>query len=449
MSGGVVDLKAVVDRAPPYKPKPQPRAGIPETPVASTPAPRPTFALVPIADLHHTEPPPPAYAWEGLAPLGFVTLFAAHGGAGKSLIALMLCVATALGLPLFGIPTRKGKAVFYSGEDGAGLLRHRLRTACRGMGVSVSDLDGRLFILDATDEDPTLFAEVTTAGRKEGVPTPTYERLREFLTDHQDVRLLVVDNASDAFDASEIDRSRVRGFMRALARIAKEREAAVLLLAHVDKGTSRGERAGSEGYSGSTAWNNSARSRLFMRRDTDGALLIEQQKHNLGRLREPLRLLWPEGGLPQADEPLGPVVQGIADRAQEKALLRLIGEFTGRGEYISPAPTSPNNAARLLGREPSYPRGKPGHVFDLLRKAERAGHLERATYKGADRKPRERWELTAAGREFAGLPAATAATAATTHDTASGAATAEPCGDCGNFAAGGYGGESAHTEVPQ
>lgn len=404
------------------------------------------FAVVPFADLAAAEAAPPAFVWEGLIPAGHVTLLAAHGGTGKSMVALMLAVAVALGLPLFGIPTRRGIVAFYSGEDGAGLLRHRLRLVCRCMGVNIEGLAGRLFILDATDNDPTLFAEVSAAGRRDGVTTATFAGLRDFIAAHS-VSLLVVDNASDAFDASEIDRARVRGFMRALARIARERDAGVLLLAHVDKGTSRGDRGpNSEGYSGSTAWNNSARSRLFMSRDRDGGLLMEHQKHNLGKLHDPVRLVWPEGGIPQADEPVGPVVQGIADRGHVKALLRLIAEFTARGEYVTTATTSRTHAAKLLRQETSYPKLKDSEVFDVLRRAERAGHLERIEFKSADRHQRERWHVTAAGATFAGITAATAATAATSDLTALAAPAASAAATAATSLPGGVG-ETAPQEV--
>ena len=261
------------------------------------------------------------------------------------------------------------------------------------------------------------------------------------------VSLLVVDNASDAFDASEIDRARVRGFMRALARIARERDAGVLLLAHIDKGTSRGnQKLNSESYSGSTAWHNSARSRLFMTRDKDGALLLEHQKNNLGKLHDPLRLLWPEGGIPQADEAPGPMIQGISDRTSTKALLKLLAEFTARGEIVTTAITSRTHAAKLLHQEATYPKLKDCEVFDLLRRAERAGHLERVLFKGSDRKQRERWQVTASGAAFSCIAAATAATAATTEVTAPSAPAAKPCGDCGDFPSGGVG-ERARTEV--
>jgi putative DNA primase/helicase len=137
-------------------------------------------------------------------------------------------------------------------------------------------------------------------------------------------------------------------------------------------------------------------------------------------------------------------VQGIADRSHERALLKLIAEYAERGEHITTATTSRTHAGKVLRQEPSFPaRLKDPEVFDLLRKAERAGYLERATYKGADRKPRECWEVTPAGLSFAGC-AATAATAATCHVTADGAHAAEPAATAATSPLGGMG-EIART----
>jgi len=190
----------------------------------------------------------------------------------------------------------------------------------------------------------------------------------------------------------------------------------VLLLAHVDKGTSRGDRGpNSEGYSGSTAWHNSARSRLFMSRDKEGALTLEHQKHNLGKLREPLHLVWPEGGIPQLDEPVSGPVQGISDRTETRALLALLHEFFGRGEYVACAQNSTANAARVLSSQKGYPKRKPAEVFDLMRAAERQGLIGRQSYRNADRKERERWGLTTAGCDLIGVTAPTSVRAPPPH----------------------------------
>lgn len=391
------------------------------------------FKQVQFDCIAYSEPEPPSYWWAPYLPAGVVTLLGAHGGTGKSTLALMLAVSIALGLSLFGIPTKRGRVVYFSGEDGAELLLFRLHWICKKLDIDVVDLHGWLTLLDATDNDPALFHEISTSGKRHGCTTPSYAALHA-LIEERDADVLIVDNASDTFDASEIDRARVRGFMRALAALAKP-DRAVLLLAHVDKGTSRGERAQtSEGYSGSTAWHNSARSRLYLSRQKDGGLLLEQQKHNLGKAAEPLALTWPHDGLPQAEPPMAGIVQHIADNVDTKALLKLVHEFYGRGEFIATGPQSRNNATKVLGEEPSYPkRRKTAEVFQMLREAERRKWIARETYRDRNRKEHERWALTATGCSLIGAaapsaPCAPSAPNSNDGDMAQQGAPSAPCG---------------------
>lgn len=311
------------------------------------------------------------------------------------------------------------------------------------MDLDPSELAPRLHILDATGGDPALFREVSAAGTRQGVSTATYAALGEYMKANE-IDVLIVDNASDTYDASEIDRSRVRGFMRALALLAQP-DRAVLLLAHVDKGTSRGERAGTEGYSGSTAWHNSARSRLYLSRDKDGALLLEHQKHNLGPLHEPLRLLWPAGGIPVLDAPVEGVVQHIADGTDTKALLRLVHEFYSRGEHIATEPRSRYHAVKVLGSEPTYPKRRTQpEVFGLLRDAERRGLLQREAYRDRARRDAERWQVTPAGLALLGL--ASSASSASSADVAAPAHLLHAAASSAASAALGGVGECVRTE---
>lgn len=403
----------------------------------------PKLQPVSVFDVVAAPSPAPRFVWEGYLPRGVVAMLGAHGGTGKSTIALMLAVAAATGRPLFGVNTEPSRVLFLSLEDGGPIVRHRLAHICRAWGIEPEEL-ANLQVFDGTD-DPELFA---TTGRDAGTTTGTYAELCKLA---KGADLVIVDNASDAYGGDEIQRRQVRAFIRSLGWIARDNDASVLLLAHVDKNTSRARKAeGGEGYSGSTAWHNSVRSRLFMTRDAEGGLLLEHQKTNFGKLREPLNLFWPADGLPQLDAAPTGVVAHIADRVNTQALLKLIAEFTERGEYVGTATTSRTHAAKLLAGESTYPKGlKQNDVFDLLRRAERAGYLARVEYRGADRKARERWEVTHQGRTHAGLPAAaTAATAATYEVLEVTAPTAVECGDCGDSARG-YGGKSAHTKSPQ
>jgi hypothetical protein len=223
----------------------------------------------------------------------------------------------------------------------------------------------------------------------------------------------VVDNASDAYGGDEIQRRQVRAFIRSLMEVAKPINCALLLLAHVDKATSRAFKPeNAEGYSGSTAWNNSVRSRLFMRRDESGNLTIEHQKSNLGRCNEPLTLTWRDGELPllanSVEIFLDPQIACVKSKAEDDRcimLLKLIDEFVSRGHFCSPAVNARNNAHSLLKSEPPFKslRLKPEDTRRLLNQLQRANMVRIFEWK-QNYKAAQRWEVTDAGRLFAGLP---------------------------------------------
>ena len=368
--------------------------------------PPPPWRVVRVDDLATASIPPQLWAWRDYIPAGEVTLLGAHGGTGKSTLALMLGASAAMGLPLFSVDTLAAPVVFYSAEDGADTVRRRLQAIVRGLGLDVSGLADRFDVLDATDA-PELAAPLPETFGKPGFGlTVAGQFLKDYMADRPGA-LLIVDNASDTMGGNENARAEVRAFVRLLAGMVRNTGGAVLLLAHVDKGTSRGDRAGGESYSGSTAWHNSARSRLYLSREKDsGALLLEHQKSNHGPMREPMRLVWPRDGLPELDAPSSGIVQHIEERNHLRVILRLVHEFTQRGEFVSTATTGPDTAARALRHSKGYPtRMQPGEVFELLRGAERRGLLQRTTYANKNRKPRERWDVTPAGLESAGIPA--------------------------------------------
>ena len=395
--------------------------------------PEPNLKPVSVFDVMTNPAPPPAFVWDGYLPRGVVALFGAHGGTGKSTIGLMLAVCTVLGRPLFGVATEQSKVLYVSLEDGTNIVRHRLAGICRAWGIDPVELHGRLHVVDGT-ENPELFAAET---RGAGEITASYFELRK-IVQSENIGLVLVDNASDAFGGDEIQRRQVRAFMRSLNEVARLTDCAVMLLAHVDKNTSRNKRAeGGEGYSGSTAWHNSARSRLFLTRGDDGLLTLEHQKSNLGRMREPLTLNWLEGGFPQLVDGGGFDADGFASRQQGRAdddraaaLIRLIAEFESRGQYCSPATTSRNHVHAVLKSEPDFQKLKLGidATKRIVNQCQRAKWIEPIDYRTPDRKPHQGWTVTNEGRAFAGLPTApTAPTAIDGTDSARGAPTAPTC----------------------
>lgn len=414
----------------------------------------PMLKPVSVSDVHTNPSQPPQFVWDDYLPRGVVTLMGAHGGTGKSTIALMLGVCTALGRPLFGVDTVQCKTLFVSLEDSAHIVRHRLAFICSLWDINPASLDGKLHIVDGT-ENPELFS---ADSRGAGETTATYSELRE-LVQFEDVGLVVVDNASDAYGGDEIQRRQVRAFIRALVDVARLNNCAVMLLAHVDKATSRARNAeGGEGYSGSTAWHNSARSRLFMTRTETGTLTIEHQKSNLGRCRERLTLEWPDAGLPQllgnpigdSDSPFAGVIERFEGRAADEraiTLLKMIAEFESREQYCSPVATARNNVFAMLKSEPAFQRLKlnADRCKGIITQCQRAKWIEPVEYRTHDRKTRPRWTLTSEGRAISGLSAPCAPCideSAERAESAGGAPCAPSC-------AGGVGEERAHFSIEE
>ena len=357
------------------------------------------FREVDFADIATAEPEPLAWWWGRYIPAGEVSLLSGHGGAGKSYLALVLAVCIAVGRPFLGQATRRGSVVFFSGEDSRETIRRRLSKVCRGLAIDPGELAGRLRVLDATEDNPVLFAAARFGA---GATTDTYRALGDYVAANA-IDVLMIDNSSDAFDADEINRAQVRAFVRSLALLIRQRRGAVLLLAHVDKQTSRGGRgANGESYSGSTAWHNSVRSRLFYRKADAGMHELEHEKSNHGPLCQKLVIAWPEGELPQllADQQ-GATTAAAREDADLRAVLGLLHEAYGRGDFASVAMSGQATAYALLKVEKQWPPWlKSGECRALITEAERRALVVREIYRGADRHERQRWKVTEAGRAF-------------------------------------------------
>jgi RecA-family ATPase len=407
----------------------------------------PLLTRVSVGDVISNPSPPPEFIWESYLPRGVTSLMGAHGGTGKGWVGLMLAIMATLGRPLFGVATVQCKALFVSLEDSAAIVRYRLAYICRVPDIDPALLDGNLQVVDGTAH-PELY---TAESRGSGDTTETYAELHS-LVEVEGFGLVVVDNASDAFAADEIVRRQVRPFIRSLTKIALLTNCAVLLMAHVDKNTSRGRKTeGSEGYSGSTAWNNSVRSRLFMTRaENDGPLKLEHQKANHSKKREDLTLIWPENGLPmlESNTQQSALIDALMGRAEDERainLLRMIAEFESRQQYCSPATTSRSHVYAVLRSDLKFQQMKlgPDAVKRLVAKCQRAKWIEIQEYRTLDRKWHQRWATTPFGFDVAGLSAPTAPTVPTTEDGAPSADSAAASAPTAPTGVGGVG-ERAH-----
>lgn len=363
----------------------------------------PPFEVLDLSSLSAAPDDPPQWLWEPRIPMGEVTLLAGHGGVGKGLFGLQLAVCAAMGLPMLEQTTRRARVLYFNTEDRPQVIGNRLRTICRKLDVMLDDVGQYLDIISASEHRPELFCETRVAGVRHGSPTGTFAALLEHVRDDGGYGLIVLDNASDAYDADEIARAQVRGFIRELRRLAREShpDCALLLVSHVDKATAKA-RGNSEAYSGSTAWNNSVRSRLLLEQESPGELKLQHLKSNLGPMANVMRLRLAPGDI------IRPVVGGmvsvIEDSGDTKALLRLVHEATSNGTDVRETFTSQGSAATVLCKRKGYPKSlQPKEVYQLLVAAREAGYLRKETRKGAARHTYERVCLTPKGYEFCGL----------------------------------------------
>lgn len=363
------------------------------------PAPRPAASgaepqLLDLVELCAKPWPPTSWAIDGLIPHAHVTLLSANGGVGKSTLALQAAVSVATGAEFLGLPTSKGRVMLFSAEDGDAILHSRLAHIAAASGARLSELAESMIVLDATRCDATMWSDTGAAPRLAWLAN---------VCKQERPSLLVIDNASDVFVGNENDRAQVRGFVRALAGIADELECAVLLLAHVDKASVRGLVSADtlSTFSGSTAWHNSARSRLAMTRDSDDLVTLRHEKSNLGRLVPDIELEFDTAArlFRRAGTIPGQAAARALVRSQHRlAVLRLIHAACGQGRNLSSKPRASTNAYLQLHAEPGYPTALDRReFFALLSEMQRDGLLQEVEVTTASRNRVNRLQLTPTG----------------------------------------------------
>lgn len=347
---------------------------------------------VSLDDIEGVELPSPAYAVEPLTPEGEVTLLGGHGGAGKSILAMTICAHYAAKRFWFGYAVSGGRALYVSLEDPGTLAQYRLKKICEVYDLPIKAVIENLTILDGSEAEGALCAETNEYGVRNVSMTPLFDEVKEA---SKGCGLIIIDNASDAYGADENSRRQVRRFIRELRALARERDAGLILLAHVDKMAARNGAQGNT-YSGSTAWHNSVRSRLALT-EKNGAVELVQEKLNLGKkLDRAIRLTWHDGVL----IPDGTIAEGLDAEGQEDmdkaAVLAAIQKAIADGVDVPTARTGPANCHGTLERLPDLPehlRGRRGRdaFYRALTDLQRESTLQVEEYRTASRNIRQRF----------------------------------------------------------
>ncbi len=237
-------------------------------------------------------PQPREWVVDGWMPKGEVTLLYGDGGVGKSLLAMQFATCAATSRPWLGQTTRPSRVMGFFCEDGEDELFRRQADINKALGVEFAELaDLRLISRKHFDNTFALWDRQTGALKLQPVWHQLVQAAKAFRAD-----VLIVDTIADVFAGSEIDRAQVSAFVKScLGRIAQEIGGSVLALGHPSLS---GKSSGS-GTSGSTAWSNAARSRLYLKHpkgsERGNTRVLEGMKANYGPKGSELIVRWHRG----------------------------------------------------------------------------------------------------------------------------------------------------------
>jgi hypothetical protein len=210
---------------------------------------------------------------------------------------------------------------------------------------------------------------------------------------------VILDNAGQLYGGGENDRHTVTAFLNTLSGALYGR--AILLLAHPSR------TAGSE-FSGSSAWENVARTRLYLgatlpgekpdpeATPEDNVRYLARRKANYSS-KDWRKFTFEDGALRQDENDSGSG-DGILGHIREQAAERIVLEGLKRLAELGLAPTESPTSRRYLPRLLHDYKLAEGHTRDTLADAIRrlmlAGRLRRAQV-GKDDYRRPMWGLEA------------------------------------------------------
>jgi RecA-family ATPase len=312
----------------------------------------------------------PAYDWmvEGCFLRGTVAMMSGDGGLGKSLLMQQLLTAAAVGRPWLGLDTQPARGYAFFCEDDEGELHRRQERINDHYEVSYAELGGVRYASRVGQENVLVeFDRRTDQPRR----MPLFDALAEDVKRHQ-AQIVVLDTLADVFAGNEIVRNQVRRFVTALRKLAMEIQGVIILTAH----PSLSGMATGSGISGSTAWNNSVRSRIYLTKpksndeeeEDHNERLLRTMKNNQGPFGGALRLRWRDGVFVRSD-----MVSSSLDLVGRLdligAVLKAVEDLCRTGTRMSPDKFARTYVVTALAGQPSlrpYTRGQVESAKDAL-----------------------------------------------------------------------------------
>lgn len=294
---GIPNLDAAIEV---YRSKAQARTNAPQpAPQHGIEPPADESQPVLVADLSG-HPPEREWIVPDWLPKGVVSSLSGDGGMGKTLVAQQLLYAAGVGGKWLGLDVPKMASLGVFCEDDQDELHRRHVDIKTDLGFAVGNPFDHTWVWPRVGSDNLL---VTFDRENRPLMSPFFADIMRHVMAKR-VELLILDTVADLFGGNEIIRAQVNYFIKAACGsfIAKAKEAgfvlSVLLLSH----PSQAGRNTGTGESGSTAWNNAVRARLYLTRPEDGLpeqRVLTRKKSNYSASGDDVKidLIWQEGVL--------------------------------------------------------------------------------------------------------------------------------------------------------
>lgn len=292
------------------------------------------------------EPPERRWAIKGWLGFGHVTLLVGSGGIGKTLLSQQMASCLALGKAFIGEVPSPLTCLMWACEDDHDELWRRQVQIARWCNAGLEAFAERLVIVPRHGMDNAIV--VSDFGKL------AYTALLAELEEQANAcgaEVVILDNVAQLYGAGENDRHAVTAFLNALSGALPGR--ALLLLAHPSRST------GSE-FSGSSAWENVARTRLYLGATLPGEKLdpdaepqdnvryLARRKANYSP-RDWRRMTYAEGALtPDELSDQGGIVGAIKAANAERTIIAGITKLLEKGIHTTDGQRSANFLPRVL-----------------------------------------------------------------------------------------------------
>jgi hypothetical protein len=326
-------------------------------------------------DVGHNPPPPRVWAIEGWLGVGHMTMLAGRGGVGKTLVMQQIASCLALGRDFLAPVSEPRTVLVWCAEDDADELKRRQIAIAEWLGVPIGQFHDRLIVLPLAGHECSL-AELD-GGRL--TLTKHAKLLVEQVRDYR-ATTFMLDNIAHLYGGDENNRHQVTQFANLLTGICIQAQTAGILAGHPAK-SSESE------FSGSTAWENAVRGRLYLSRtppdtdekDADPAGLtryLSKRKANYSAL-DCRRLSYADHVLKPDDAP-GPAdafLSGIRSRSACDVVLRAVAKLAQMSVHGLPSSNTPNFLPKVIGKYELAEGLHPAEIEKAMRQLMKDGRL--------------------------------------------------------------------------